>query len=87
MFKHEDRQMFALKLNNSINFHLLEVVDRDIQLPMSENSNNLIYLLNPLTMLTAKLFNLNFHPLKVSENYSDLTKKEVNSFQMSCVAG
>ena len=24
--------------------------------------------------LTAKLFNLNFHPLQVSENYSDLTK-------------
>ena len=27
--------------------------------------------LNPLT---AKSFNLNFHPLQVSENYSDLTK-------------
>ena len=42
---------------------------------------------------TTKLFNLNFHPLEVlsrwrdpqlqvSENYSDLTKKEVNCFQI-----
>ena len=41
--------------------------------------------------LTAKLFNLNFHPLEVvsrwrdpqlqaCENYSDLTKMEVNCF-------
>ena len=46
-------------------------------------------LINPLT---AKLFNLNFHPLEVvsrwgdpqlqvSENYSDLKKMEVHCFQ------
>ena len=42
-----------------------------------------------LDPLTAKLFNLNFHPLElvdrelqVSENYSDLTKMEVNCFQI-----
>ena len=45
------------------------------------------------TPLTAKLFNLNFHPLEivsrwrdpqlqVSENYSDLKKMEVNCFQI-----
>ena len=50
-------------------------------------------LLNPLT---AKLFNLNFHPLEivsrwrdpqlqVSENYSDLKKMEVNCFQILLV--
>ena len=46
--------------------------------------------------LTVKLFNLNFHPLEVvsrwrdpqlqvSENYTDLKKMEVNSFQILLV--
>ena len=52
--------------------------------------SDLLYHFNPLT---AKLFNWNFHPpevvsrwrdpqLQVSENYSDLTKMEVNKFQI-----
>ena len=39
--------------------------------------------INSINPLTAKLFNLNFHPLEVqvSVNYSDL-KMEVNCFQI-----
>ena len=60
------------------------------------NSNMGIYWLtgnSAFNSLTAKLFNLNFHPLEVdsrwrdpqlqvSENYSDLTKLGVNCFQI-----
>ena len=44
VFKHQDLQMFWLKLTNISNFHPLQVVGRgsETQLQVGENSNYLI---------------------------------------------
>ena len=56
--------MIVLKLNKLGIFHPLKVVGRgsETQLQVDENLNYSIQQFNPLT---AKLFNLNFHPLEV----------------------
>ena len=44
LFKHQDLQMFAIKLTNTSNFYPLEVVGRgsETQLQVGENLNDII---------------------------------------------
>ena len=59
------------------NFKWLEITQIcEIKVP----TDNSVWRFNPLA---AKLFNLNFHPLQVSVNYSDLIKWRSNVFK-SC---
>ena len=72
----------------SINFFKIKLIDIGLYTKMvfldiifvknKKNNKDYTYptnlFLSTFNPLTAKLFNLNFHPLEVSENYSDLTK-------------